>query len=291
MLPLSHEVMKRFVSDYNIPISVLDHFDYFINLYGYQKELNDLNTVIDEVGEDLFLKMSFIIQENIIWDIKKNQAYLKFNSIDMNQYRTKINIGKQKLFDPTHDKCHFISLDLKKANYQSLRYVDPSIVNNSKDYNDFISQYTNYDYFKNSKKLRQIIFGNVNPSRQQTVQKYMVSIIIQYLIDAKICCEDDCVLTSSDEVIFKSVDIYEPLEDILKHCSIDVSLNKFQLIHLKPYNFYTQNSIDSIKLKCVPSYFYPQVYKFVHNMPLNDRDLEFFYEGQIAQFKNKLTFE
>ena len=45
---------------------------------------------------------------------------------------------------------------------------------------------------------------------------------------------------------------------------------------------------NEVKYRNVPKHFMPQVYKKINNIEINDFDLTFEYEGQIANFKSPL---
>lgn len=40
----------------------------------------------------------------------------------------------------------------------------------------------------------------------------------------------------------------------------------------------------------VPSFYYAQVYKLIHGMDVNETDMKFYMEGQIARFYHPLTY-
>lgn len=63
------------------------------------------------------------------------------------------------------DGAFFFSLDLKKVNYHVLKFYYPNLVLNTHTYEDFIGQFTEFDYIRKSKYIRQVIFGNLNPKK------------------------------------------------------------------------------------------------------------------------------
>ena len=49
------------------------------------------------------------------------------------------------------------------------------------DYESLIGHVSNFEYFKKSKYLRQVIFGNMLPKKQQRLQKWVIDQVISVL--------------------------------------------------------------------------------------------------------------
>jgi ribosomal protein S17E len=52
---------------------------------------------------------------------------------------------------------------------------------NCETYKDLVSKFTDVVPFIESKKIRQVIFGYLNPKRQQTIQKFMMNELFETL--------------------------------------------------------------------------------------------------------------
>ena len=68
------------------------------------------------------------------------------------------------------------------------------------NYKELVSKFTEIKPFIESKQIRQVIFGHLNPKRQQTIQKYMMNLVVEILDKNGF---DKCrfLSASSDEVI------------------------------------------------------------------------------------------
>lgn len=70
------------------------------------------------------------------------------------------------------------------ANFNALKFYDPSIVLNSANWIEFVSKFTELEYFKRSKYFRQIVFGHLNPKKQATISKFITSEIFRVVSTA-----------------------------------------------------------------------------------------------------------
>lgn len=309
------ELTKRFISDYKLPIAIFDekYFNYFINLYekefGSLTKYNTLCNLIDKRfngSAQEFLNYYYYKRDKIITQIESSNPYIEFNNMDMNRYRIvdKVDCTANNIYNQDNCNSYFVSIDLKKANFQAFNYVDKNILLNSNTYEEFIGNFTDIDYIKESKYTRQVIFGKLNPKRQITIEKYITNKLYHFL---KNVCSDfnilKCVSLSNDEIIFKfpyisenenifkeNVDekTSEELSEIVqKEMGISTHISIFQLKRIEltsdtiKRDFFIKKFIcdDKMKFCCVPSNFFAIIYKLYNHIPLQEEDYHFIYEG------------
>ena len=89
------------------------------------------------------------------------------------------SVGDLNIYNNSNTGKKFISIDLKKANFQALRKFNPEIVMNCGHTTILlnISMVTNIS--KKSKYTRQVIFGKLNPRRTITFEKISYRYYIQ----------------------------------------------------------------------------------------------------------------
>ena len=153
-------------------------------------------------SEDEFFKYSMNLVDAIKRDVSKTDGYIDFTLCDMTKYNLK-TLNSEKLYQSKNIGSTFVSIDLKNANYISL--LHSGAINKPKDctYEDFMSDYTDIEHFKKSKYFRQVLFGHLNPKRQQKVQKYIINHIRELLnTDLKVFS------FTSDELVIKG-SLYE----------------------------------------------------------------------------------
>ena len=314
------DLLRRFVKDDDLPIPIIgngNYFNYYINLYEKEykslTKYKNLEILIDRNfnGESTqFLTKYYEIRDNIIKTVENSEAYQKFNIMDMSVFsiKNKKNITTNNIYNENNVGHIFVSFDLKKANFQALKYVDPEIVMNAKTYEDFISNFTNIDFIINSKHIRQIVFGKMNPKRHITVEKYMIDKVYEYITETHHLT--NCVSMSNDELVFDMGEA-KKLDSLAIH-SINITcemirqfiqtmlgfemnlevfkLNKLQLCCDKfkrsPYYYkeYLNTEEPKGKLMCVPMNYFAIVYKLFNNLPLQEEDYHFDYEGLDSKY-------
>lgn len=321
----SRELAKRFVSDYKLPIPIIkeEYFYYHLHLYeddysSYTKYVK-LNQLIDEKydgDQNKFLKTYYNIRGKIIQGILSNPAFEKFNKMDVNQFAIKNNpnIPKNTIYNEENVGKFFISVDLKKANFHTLRNIDKDIVFGTDRYEDFIGNFTDSDYVKNSKYTREVIFSKANPKRHITVEKYFITKIYYQIIEAFPKLNGKAVSLSNDEIVFNDDFLYyndkwkcyklrKVLEEICKENGFEVHIKFFSLsgYHLLfkdtksvRSSFYVKDYIftdSNFKLISVPLQYHSIVYKLYKGIPLCGIDYHFNYEGIDAMFCEDFEIE
>jgi len=190
----SIKLRNRFVDDFNLPISVLDspYFYHQLKLYNeyngaYTKWRWLVSLIEEHYGgmENLFLEDYYFYRNKIITTLEKSFDHIMFNTADMTKYSISDgefnSIPRTSVYSKNNDNAVFLSLDLKHANFQGLKFVHPSLVNNTKNYEEFIKFHLEEEnhplisYFVDSKYTRQVIFGKLNASRNIVVQNYMIN--------------------------------------------------------------------------------------------------------------------
>lgn len=58
------------------------------------------------------------------------------------------------------------------------------IVLGCETYQELLSKFTQNPYIFESKHIRQVIFGHLNPKRQQTIQKFLMQKVVTALVDS-----------------------------------------------------------------------------------------------------------
>jgi len=303
----SHKLLKRFIKDYKLPIQVVQepYFSYFMNLYDDQyrtkenfKLLKDARSQFD--SDDEFLAEYYKIRDNVINTIKLLPEYKTYNEIDMKEYDIpNYNFPKHDIFNMGNINQYFISIDLKKANFQALKWWNDNIILGSNTYDEFLSKFTTLEYMKGSKYLREVIFGNMNPKRQIKIEKHINNLILEYLTTNGLFDTKDIKMFANDEIIFQlstyDLENYNNLSGIIRsEIGFDVDIEVFCLKNIKGSSKYFVKEFinkQGYKLMCIPLIYHAQVFKKYNKLSLNKNDLVFFYENQVCKFIEPLKWE
>jgi hypothetical protein len=186
-----------------------------------------------------------------------------------------------------------------KANFQALRYIDPSIVRDCETWEEYVSKFTDIQYLAAAKQVRQEVLGKLNAKRLAAIErrvandfgkefKYRLGIYGFSLFSIK-----------TDEIIFKCEVTEKEFESF--NCGdqtfqgFNFRVNKFKL-HKRVFKralsdkriivYEKEDYLNAHRriLKAVPAIYYPQVYKLLNGMKINDSDLVFTHEHELAKF-------
>lgn len=319
-LTTNRKLVQRFVKDYNLPINLFDdwHFEYYAGLYDFfpLKAWHCLEETIQErfdYSVEKWLDYCQGVRDNAIASIKNSKGYEEFNTCDMSKYAVKPPVGERSCYTEETDGAVFLSVDLRKANFQAMKYAG---VLYDDTYDDFIERAGGDDYIKGSKYLRQVIFGNCNPSRQATIERYLISQVYAIMSHTHIpAVVEDVFSMNSDEIVFRlkvgendtellsrlneeCTKYYE--DEIKKSLDIDVRAEFFLVKKLYVVNhngdnvdaYVRRNLVDGTeKLKKASTTFLPQIYKLWKGLNIAYYDREFYFENQIATFNHDLILK
>ena len=323
---ISNKVFSRFVKDFNLPIQVTDARYIMYYLKMYDKVYNSMyfynlfEKFYMEVGgtNEAFLAECHKVVDNAIEIVKENPSYKEFISDTNNMFSRKKedwfcqNIPSKNVYRPSSEGKTFFSVDLVKGNYSALKYYSQEIkgepdtkenlILGSHNFEEFISLFSDNEYFKKSKHLRQVIFGNMNPKRQVTIEKVMIDKLARALVEKGFFTKEDFYTVNHDELIFsmpeKKENVVQKAKDIAKDLKMDIHADIFTIKQIKPLDSFVKIKEDNtIEFKCVDSSLMPQVYKHVmkdclNNKEITQQDLMFkASNGLLAYFAEPLSFD
>lgn len=273
---------KPLVKDYDLPISLYQdpYWQHQIETLEPYFKIQEKITAQEKAFEALkenFFSFHNKLSQMVIDDIKNSTLFDKIQKLDIKNDKTP---QYNRLYCPENANKNFISIDLIKANFNVLRMVEPDLFNGKETYEEYLKKFTEEEYFLNSKKIRQVIFGNLNPQRQQALQRKIISEIKEVI--KEVVPEEDIMFTSSDELIFLTTkDVYN--FDFKKYNSI-LKITPFLLkqVH-KNFSFYVKESFNKVEFKQVPSYNLLEVIRYYNNQENQDLDRYFYYEGRVVK--------
>lgn len=309
------KLRQRFSKDFNLPINIFDekYFNYYSRLYDFfpTEMWEYVNKRIDEDFEgnvENWLNYCADFRDRAIIETMATDEYKAFNSMDMSQWEVNPEvpkIGEHSVYTEENDGRYFVSIDLKKANFQALKKAG---VLKDDTYEDFVERFGGDEYIKNSKYLRQVIFGKMNPGRTIKVEKYIMGEIYRVVHLTIEGMGYEFFSLNSDELVFRGKkdtwktldkDLCEKFEKAIRNMlGIDARVEHYRIDDLNIVN-YNGNKVDAYvrtvngggaTLKKASTTFFPQIYKMWKGKPIWDEDLVFFFEDQLAKFEHELEF-
>lgn len=283
---------NSFAKDYSLPTSMpIDpYFTYQVNFLDRQYKTLDkallLNNALNNFGNESNLSEEIKkFRLNMILYIQKHKDYEMFQYLTMS-YPDEFPEGT--LYKDELCNKKLISIDLVSANFQSVKFAFPDIVNNSKNYYEFAKHFTDEEYFLNSKRLRQIIFGSLLPKKQQIIQRVIISNICNIFSSFP---EIKPVSLSSDEIIFESTYDKDFFVKQLSESQFELKIEEFTIERVPTKNadiFIKKFPDGKFSLKCCPSHYVLEVLKHLYNEPINPYDVTFMHEERICEYKDRL---
>lgn len=301
---LSNTVKNRFIKDWKMPIQVVQEpfFSYAMETvdshFQSVSKLKMLTDVIDVLGtEEDFFSESNRVKTSLIAAIQDTPKYKELQNDNLGSFDiNEIGIRQKDIYTMVNVNKTFISLDLVKANFNVMKMYDSTLTLGFDNYEDLVGSVTDFDYFKKSKYLRQVIFGNMIPKKQQKLQKWVMRQLIDMLHTDVGIEMDDFDSTSADEVLFavdpqdaeKFVEMVErklASNELTKQFSSWVRVETFTLKSIGDKKFFAKTYPNGdVDFKGIPSFLFMQVYKKFLNEELTSLDKTFYHEGYVASF-------
>lgn len=300
-MELTNSLKKRFSSDLKLPINIYSepYFEYFMELYNPDFNTKEKMKVFEKLlakfsNQEEFFKNSERVSSSIKELIANTETYKKLNSFDMNKdFPLDEQVKQQNIYIDLNTDKKLISIDLEKANFNVLKMIGLNKEIGVESYNELLSKFTDDEYYFISKKIRQVIFGDLNPSRQQRLQKFVINNLCKKLK------ENGCILSSasSDEIIIQNQDLTsKDIKEILKDVPENFKFFRVEEFILEKiddgHDFFVKTTLTENgpkrEFKNVSGHFFPQVYKKYLGQEINEYDLLFYHEGFLAQFKEYL---
>lgn len=312
-MQISDKAKERFKRDCNLPLRLFvdPYFTQRLTLYdAFYNTLPKWNAFVNELrqypNEEEYFAEYNIIKERAMETIKTSEAFIRFSNQDMSQY-VLINKGfpSKDVFHPSNIGRCFISIDMKKANFSSLRHYDASMFG-ADTWEEFIGKFTESEYIQSSKYIREVILGNCNPKRHITYEKHLMDNLLTKLL--VVIVPDMIVSFSNDEIVIDITNI--PMEDrrnvfenirnvVFSNAEVPFRIEPFQLIGIidatnkKIFGYMRKIRTDeeSMDFKGLNNYILPFVMRKLLNQDVQPEDMVFEHEGMLATFMSPPIIE
>lgn len=286
MRDINQVMNKNFIRTFKLPIAIdrEPYFSYFLNLldpyYDTLRKFEMFKKSFDAHGEMMFKNNALILNDTLKY-LSQKPEYVRFSKMDMKPFQKSLSISKRDLYTTGNEGRVYISIDLVKANFQSLKLVEPTLFDGHTTFNDFAISRGFDEVLLNSKITRQVIFGGLSPARQQSIQQFMMEKIIIDLI-GKGFKKEGVFSLSSDEMFFEDVGYdLEEIKETANRLGYEIRVERFDLV--KPFErayFVKEGHDGSREFKMVTTAVMAEFIKKYEGRPLEDTDLYFYDENK-----------
>lgn len=316
---LSHTLKQRFVRDNNLSINILDdpYFTERVKILGKEKELKSLEeliTVVFDGNEEKYLEAYNLVKDKAIDFIKESEAFKHLNDSKRKFERdASKNIPEGDIYKEPFIGKTFLSIDLRKANFSALVFYAKSHnlkFFDSYNYEDFIGKFTNIDEIKNSKYIRQVIFGNCNPKRVIQYEKVITTYILERILESTTLpldkviklCNDEIIIDCNDLETSKLLEIKKVIDEINENV-IPIHYEYFTLGKVvgsdayikKIYKDFEYKKAYEYDVKCAHPDDIIFILKMLNGIEFSENDLVFYNNKKLAKYlefpKFEITFE
>ena len=305
---ITERAKERFKRDNNLPLRLFvePYFTTRLKLYNpFYDTLRKWDLYLLELAkyenDELYFAEYNRVKEVAMESIKTNEAFLRFNNEDMNQFALK-NKGfpSKDIFHPQNIGHYFVSIDMKKANFSSLKHYDRAIFG-ADTWEEFIGKFTNSEYIQGSKYIREVILGNCNPKRHITYEKHLMDELlteILTIVDAKVVVSfsnDEIVLDLTTMTIGERNKVISQVQKVVDGAKVPLRVEPFLLLgvinpidkrifgYLREVEDVSKNEKE-IDFKGLNNYVLPFVMRKLLNQDVMPEDMVFDHEGMLATY-------
>ena len=312
---ISPALLQKFAKDTGYPLHIFEepYFSHQRRLYAridpsiglmWQEYLRAVEQC---GGQENFFKASYDVSAAILNHINDSAGYKKFQEADFTNLPMIPKSGVN-VYTTQYNNWRMLSVDLVRANFQALQFFGDDIHLGQSTWEDFVGRFTNVEYFKHARYLRQVTYGKLNIKKianyeRHLVYKYVLPMLVQLPIYQE-APEQYRILTtlSHDEAIaafdpryyFGSCmeNVSDIAYDLWQRFNIETPVKTrilvFDLVPLGPMKssfmripIYPAKPVD---FYCVNKQWMCQAIRWYLKEEVQDLDRYFMHEGRLAKF-------
>lgn len=302
---------KRFCKDCNLPITVFhepvfsERIELLDKMYSsVEKWEIFVNELFRYNSEQEYFEYYNSVKEAMMHDIKVSEGFIKFNTLNVDYSKEVDNsYPKGSIFKESNEGRKFLHVDMRKANFSAMQYFDSKIFKYAKTWEEFVRKYTNNQHIINSKYIRQVVMGNCNPKRQIQYEKFLMSRVLDLVLEVGRFPKDRVVSFINDEFILDvtedciDVSYANTIQKIVKgYFAFPLTVELYTLHKIKGTEAYLKEiySADNnvkYELKCVNSFEMPFILRYLNGEEVKENDKIFYHEGRLAKYIEDLEIE
>lgn len=285
--------------DNNIPIKIFEE-PYFTQRLNLLDEYYDCLSKWDLFNSELkkyptendFFNHYNKVKDDAIAFIKQKQEYKNFIETNFSLIEVKNkNLPTKSIYKTENIGKRFLSIDMKKANFSSLRYYDYHIFGGASTWEKFISNFTDNQHIINSKHIRQVILGNCCAKKQIQFETLLMDELTHSLIKYTPKLGELIVFFSNDEVVFdisewSFVDdlIKEAVKDYTSTMAIPFRVKVFTLQQIGKEGYLREFDDSSVDFKCVDANYVPFVIRRLRGEEVTEDDKVFVHNDVLCKY-------
>lgn len=280
-------VKVRFCKDSGIPISVVqepyfsDRLKLLNPYYDSVREWTQFNTELAKYRCDHdYLEDWDRARLLAIGKIHNSKGFKEFQEA---KFSAKAPEFKRSVYCPEFVGKTLISFDLVQADYNALKYFNPSIFGSTETWEEWISQFTDNSFLIESKRLRRCVLSECCPAKIARLQQCLIN----HLLCKLEVTVESIGYAGNDEVVIDVTNLDERVQqrvmDSVEKFVVPVRVEVFQLKSLDSVNGYYKVSDGKVSFKCVSKNDLPLAIKELEGREVTALDRVFWSENGLAR--------
>lgn len=259
-------------------------FTQFLQDIEAHGNLHQFNIRINHLLDDILRH----IAEHPSTQLHKTNTYdMETEFLKSNTYKTQRSCYTKE----NHGKL-FLSIDINKADYTTLKHYHPEIFRNLSTWEEFVRSFCEDKPMQtliNSKYLREKLFGDAGVTKRT---KVLSEYFIRHMLHEMNISSTDIVMLHGDEVILSyNSSLFQSISD--RYHGSFFKVLAFRLVKLPKYDYFVKEYFDPSEpsgitrreFKCTPLPFLMQCIKQYEQKPMTEIDRKFMTEsGHLATF-------
>ena len=279
-----------------IPVPIPEYVEYYLDQLEpyfncretykfYLKALDKYRgaSQYQQVINDLIVKIVNDFTSNAkLNEFKKSKHGVKTDK----KYRDSISSGNHNVYHDMNKGKRFISVDVKAANFTTICDFSIEATLGFTNWNDLIASYTEDEFIRRSKYLREVVFGKIGTSKKAVMLCPFYLNRVFDIIKTFGYTSEDIDSVNGDDITFKDKGMYEDIKAKIEETYPGFyNISNYVLQKLDPKPFYIKERTDGkIELKCIPKDSVMECIKKYEGRSLDEKDLKFIYNKRIATY-------
>lgn len=304
------DFIRDFIDINKLPIQSIKDLDYIEYAFSECNVLDKWENFLEYIESRFETKEKYRIyyrevKESFLKYTKSLPEFREFMEKDISKFAFDFPKGVSKANQYAEENVgkNLLSIDLKKANFQALRYC--GVFKEFETYEKLMEKFTDIPFLIQSKYLRSVIFGQLNPGRHITVESWLVNSIRPEISDRlNLLCmaSDELVYEVPKDIIILRHELDGTVEEIKNKYGLEISAEYYKLNEYilesekskKQYKVFSKESLTggTTEYKCIPNNLWLVFQKLNTGRSLIDYDLWIEHDGVLSKYlENFILYE
>lgn len=300
MMEISEKLKERFIRDKSLLIKFYDEPFFTEKLHLLEKQFNAytlwegyLKMLEKYDSEDDYFRYYNQLKDQILTTVQNAEGFKRLTADNtLDTHIQNVGFRSEHIFHGDNIGKTFLSVDMRRANFNALRRYDASIFNGAETWEDFVRQFTDEEYIIQSKYIREAIFGFCNPNKTQKMMKKLMDGFLTSLLELGVP-KELIVYFGNDEVIVditNNRELVEVVKKAVEQSDLKLRVEEYTItaarngVNGKILGYILNKTDGTYGFKCFNYRTLPFVLRALQGEEITEHDTYFKYEDDIVKF-------